>query len=119
MIESLARRVIVLLVLLMILPTAFVVIGGIFTQALSVHAPGEVGVVGGLVLALLSILFTVGLIVRITHARHDWNTTGGRMRDRDARFEQTAVRVPAGGVPLDREQIEPEDPDPTLPLGGE
>ncbi len=113
MIEQLARRVIVLLLFVMVLPGAVVVVGRIITETISMYAPGTVGPLGGLVLAFLLVLFTLGLVVRIGRARH------GRDTARDARLERTAVRTPAPDVPLDREPIEPDDPDPALPVGGE
>jgi hypothetical protein len=111
-IERIARRVIVALVLVTILPTAVAVIGRIFAQALSVHTPGELGLVGCFLLALFTVLFAAGLAVRIGRGRHDQDAAA-------ARLERTAVRAPSPDVPLDRQPTVPEDTDPTLPLGGE
>ena len=120
MIEQLARRVIVLLLFVMILPTAVVVIGRIIAETVSVHTPGTVGPVGGLVLAFLAVLFALGLLVRLGRAWRDRNAGGAQTRAQDLRQERLAVRTLATDVPLEQEGvIETDDPDPALPLEGE
>jgi hypothetical protein len=120
MIEQLARRVIVLLLFVMILPTAVVVIGRIVTETISMHAPGTVGPVGGFVLAFLAGLFVFGLLVRLARTWRDQNAGGAQVRAQELRQERLALRTLATDVPLEQEEmIEADDPDPAVPLEGE
>jgi hypothetical protein len=123
MIERLVRRIIMLLLFVMILPTAVVVFGRMFSDALhgaiSVHAPGTVDPVGNLVAVVLAGLFLLGLLVRICRAWQNRDAATARLRAQERRGERRAVRPPATDVPVEEESAsEPEDPDPALPLGG-
>ncbi len=114
-------RLIRVLVLLMVLPTAVVVflriLGDGLGAALGGFLDGVPGIAAVLVLVVGAVVFGVGLVVRAASALAKGDPAGRRKREAGAQRARLAVRRPATDVPAHGpgRRTRP-DSDPALPL---
>jgi len=122
--DRLARRVIVLLLVVMILPTAVFTFNRLLGDPVK-DAMGQLGssvsdVIGDLANAVLVGLFFLGLMARIGRWWQNRDAAEARLRGQQQRRAQLAARRPAEDVPIHRPdhrgQADPDDPDPVLPF---
>ena len=122
--DRLVRRVIVLLLVVMILPTAVFTFARLLGDPIK-DAVGQLGssvsdAIGDLANAVLVGLFFLGLLARLGRWWQNRDAAEARLRGQQQRRAQLAARRPAEDVPIHRpargDHADQDDPDPLLPL---
>lgn len=122
--DRLVRRVIVLLLVVMILPTAVFTFARLLGDPIK-DAVGQLGssvsdAIGDLANAVLIGLFLLGLLARIGRWCQNRDAAEARLRNQQRHRARLAVRRPAEDVPLHRpahgDHVDQDDPDPALPF---